>query len=123
MKTLVVTPTLGESRWLDETVASVAALSVAHLHVLVCPSAARADLEKRFPQAQVVTELGGGMYASINAGMAAVREWDAVTYINDDDLLLPGFADLVGRLARAGAVESIAYGRVKLIDERGRRIG
>jgi hypothetical protein len=121
---LVITPTLGQSAWLGETVASVAALPVAHRHVLVCPVAVRADLEKRFPQVQVVTEPGGGMYAAINAGIAAAAgEWDAFTYINDDDLLLPGFGAHARTLERAGSGPMIAYGNVKLINDRGRRLG
>lgn len=124
MKILVVTPTLGQSAWLAETVASVAGLPVVCQHVLVCPAGARAELEKRFPQTQAVTEPGGGMYAAINAGIAAATgTWDAFTYINDDDLLLPGFAAQALILKRAGSGPMIAYGNVKLIDGRGRRLG
>lgn len=124
MKILVLTPTLGRSPWLDATVTSVAALPMACRHVLVCPAGVRADLEKRFPSVQVVTEPGGGMYAAINAGLAAATgEWDAFTYINDDDLLLPGFAAHARTLERAGSGPMIAYGNVKLIDDRGRRLG
>lgn len=123
-RVLVVTPTLGQSAWLNETVASVAALAVAHIHVLVCPPAVRAELEKRFPQVQVVTEPGGGMYAAINAGLAAAAgDWDAFTYINDDDLLLSAFAAHAQELKRVGPKPMIAYGNVKLIDGRGRRLG
>jgi glycosyltransferase involved in cell wall biosynthesis len=124
MKILVVTPTLGTSPWLAETVGSLAALPVVSRHVLVCPAAVRADLEKRFPQTQVVAEPGGGMYAAINAGLAAATgEWDVFTYINDDDLLLPGFAVHARALERADSGPTIAYGNVKLIDGLGRRLG
>ena len=121
---LVVTPTLGQSSWLDETMASVARLPIACRHVLVCTAAVRVVLEKRFPQAQVVTEPGGGMYAAINAGIAAATgEWDAFTYINDDDLLLPGFAAHARALKGAETRPLVAYGNVKLIDGQGRRLG
>jgi len=124
MKILVITPTLGQSAWLAETVATVAALPVVSRHILVCPATVRADLANRFPQVQVVTEPGGGMYAAINAGLAAATgAWDAFTYINDDDLLLPGFVAHARRLERAGPGPMMAYGNVKLIDDRGRRLG
>ena len=124
MKSLVITPTLGNSPWLAETVASVAASGVTCHHVLVCPERARVDLATRFPQTQVVTEPGGGMYAAINAGIAAAAsEWDAFTYINDDDLLLPGFNAGVRMVERAPGAPLIAYGHVKLIDSAGRRLG
>ncbi len=119
---LVVTPTLGTSRWLDQTVESVRRLSLPGLrHVLVAPAAVLAALTERYPAVQVVPEPGGGMYAAINAGLAAFDDWQAFTYINDDDLLLPAFAQVV-RQAQAGG-ERIVYGGVRLIDTAGRRIG
>lgn len=123
MKILVITPTLGESPWLAETVASVAALSLDGEHVLVAPAAAVPGLAARFPGVTVTAELGGGMYAAINAGVAAAREWDAFTYINDDDLLLPGFAAVVTAMAGRGTQPLLAYGGVRLIDAEGRRLG
>jgi GT2 family glycosyltransferase len=123
MKTLIITPTLGDSPWLAETVASVAALSLAHEHVLVAPAAVVATLTARFPATTVVAEPGGGMYAAINAGLAAGRDWDAFTYINDDDLLLPGFAAVVAALAARPGQPLLAYGCVRLIDAAGRRLG
>lgn len=123
MKLLVVTPTLGESPWLDETVASVAAFAVPCEHVLVAPSVAVEKLRGRFPNATVVPEKNGGMYAAINAGIAATREWDAFTYLNDDDVLLPDFALVARAAVDAGARPLIVYGGVRLIDARGRRVG
>lgn len=123
MKILVVTPTLGDSPWLAETVASVAALSLAHQHVLVAPAAVVPALAARFSGVTVVPEPGGGMYAAINAGLAAASDWDAFTYINDDDLLLLGFAAVAATLAARPGQPLLAYGRVRLIDGEGRRLG
>lgn len=124
MKLLVVTPTLGRSPWLAETVASVAASAGDCRHVLVAPAREVASLAARFPRVRVEAEPGGGMYAAINAGLAAVREWDACTYLNDDDLLLPAFAS-VRRAVSAldGRGPWLAYGGVRLIDAHGRRLG
>lgn len=121
MKMLVVTPTLGDSPWLAATVASVADLPLTCTHVLVAPAAAVSSLATRFPRTRVIAEPGGGMYAAINAGVAATEAWDAFTYINDDDLLLPDFS----RVAATMAVPAprIAYGGVRLINSQGRRIG
>lgn len=123
MKILVVTPTLGESPWLAETVASVAALPLTCEHVLVAPAATVTALSARFPGTTTVAEPGGGMYAAINAGLAAVRDWDAFTYINDDDLLLPGLAAVAAVLAEKPGQPLFAYGRVGLIDGEGHRVG
>jgi glycosyltransferase involved in cell wall biosynthesis len=124
VRLLVVTPTLGESRWLAETVASVAAVVELSRHVLVAPAAVTMSLISRFPKVDVVADPGGGMYAAINAGLAAARDWDAFTYINDDDVLLPRFADVVAAIRVAGAQQArVAYGGVRLIDAGGQRLG
>jgi GT2 family glycosyltransferase len=123
MKILVVTPTLGDSPWLAETVASVQALALDGEHVLVAPAAAGAGLAARFPGTTVVAEPGGGMYAAINAGLDMGREWEAFTYINDDDLLLPDFATMAATVATKAGQPFFGYGRVRLIDGAGRRQG
>jgi hypothetical protein len=72
----------------------------------------------------VVEEPGDGMYAAINAGLAtAASDWNAFTYINDDDLLLPGFKAVAAAMAARPGEPLIAYGRVRLIDGRGGRLG
>ncbi len=119
MKTLVITPTLGVSRWLDETVASVAALPAPCHHVIVCPAGVRSDLARRFPRAQLVVEPGGGMYAAINAGVAAATDWDVFTYLNDDDVLCAdGTAQVWRRFEQEPSVD-VVYGRVGLMDTNG----
>lgn len=124
MKLLVVTPTLGTSPWLVETLASVAEHADGATHVLVVPAAEVASLAARFPRVCVQAEPGGGMYAAINAGLAAVSDWDAFTYLNDDDVLLPAFAENVRAIVAARAHEPcIAYGGVRLIAADGRRLG
>jgi glycosyltransferase involved in cell wall biosynthesis len=118
---LVVTPTLGDSPWLDDTVASVANQSHRCRHVLVCPAAKVDELAQRFPAVEVYAEPGGGMYAAINAGLAAAGAWGAFTYINDDDLLLPDFSRVAA--AAQTTAEALFYGGVRLINTHGKRIG
>ena len=118
---VIVTPTLAVSPWLVETVASVASFEVKH--VLVAPASRIDELVRRFPSTMVIAEPVGGMYAAINTALASVKEWEAFTYINDDDLLLPGFADVMRAVARNGTGALVAYGGVRLIDAHGRRLG
>ena len=124
MNLRVVTPTLGQSPWLDETVASVRTLGLAGGHVLVTPAAEAAALAERFGGVTVVAEraAGSGLYAAINDGLVAPGPWDAFTYLNDDDLLRPGFAAVVAHVGPA-AGPLLVYGRVELIDGTGRRLG
>ena len=123
MKALVITPTLGVSPWLDEAMASVAGLPVACRHVLVCPAGVRAGLEQRFPQVQVVAEPGGGMYAAINAGIAAAQDWDAFTYLNDDDVLCAGGTAAALQCLERNSPADVVYGRVSLMDAHGALLG
>ncbi|WP_221032513.1 glycosyltransferase [Actomonas aquatica] len=118
---LVVTPTLGDSPWLEETIDSVATQTMPCRHVLVCPPEKVSALRQRFPGTEVYPEPGGGMYAAINAGLAAAGEWGAFTYINDDDVLLPGFSK-VAKAAQSGEA-AVFYGGVRLINTRGERTG
>lgn len=123
---LIVTPTLGESAFLEETMASVAALGLPVTHVLSTPLARVAALQERYPSATVVPDAGrsGGIYGALNAALAAAPAgWNWFTYINDDDKLLPGFAGVVRRHLASPDPEPVIYGNVEQIDETGRHIG
>lgn len=123
---LVVTPTLGTSRFLDRTLASIAAQPVSIRSVLVAPAAQVAALQARHPDSVVLPDAGrsAGLYGALNVALArAPGPWAWFTYINDDDRLLPGFGDVVRSHLGLGASEPVAYGRVDLIDEDDRRTG
>ncbi len=123
---LVVTPTLGDSPFLDQTVASVRAQPFPLLHVLSVPAPRMAELQARYPHARVVPDAGraGGIYGALNAALAQVPDgWEWFTYINDDDLLLPGFAATAVRHFASAGHEPVSYGEVELIDGAGRRVG
>ncbi|HTB79464.1 MAG TPA: glycosyltransferase [Opitutaceae bacterium] len=122
---LVVTPTLGESVFLDRTMDSVAMQPLDIIHVISAPAKKQRALQVRFPHARVVIDNGkeGGIYGAINAALTQTTgEWDWFTYINDDDLLLPGFSEVFYRHLRSAASEPVIYGDVALIDERDRKI-
>lgn len=122
---LIVTPTLGESGFLDETMASVEALPLDIVHVLSVPASKVAGLAARYPNAIVTPDAGktGGIYGALNAGLrAAPPGWDWFTYINDDDTLLPGFGLAAFRHFGQTSPEPVFYGDVELIDGQGQCI-
>jgi len=124
---LVVTPTLGESEFLDKTVQSVATQPLEILHVLSVPAAKQHVLRARFPHTHVVPDNGklGGIYGALNAALAVAgttEGWDWFTYINDDDALLPGFGEALYRHLRSASPGSVIYGDVSLIDESDRPV-
>jgi glycosyltransferase involved in cell wall biosynthesis len=123
LTTLVITPTLGESPYLDETVSGVAALGIPIVHVISAPASRLEALRERYPSARVVADAGktGGIYGALNAGLkASPAGWEWFTYINDDDLLLPRFGELVLRHVAQRCPEPVAYGDVELVREDGR---
>lgn len=121
-RVLVVTPTLGDSPFLDETVASILAQTVPIQHVIATPVGKLAALQARFPHARVCADHGktGGIYGALNAGLAAAAPgWEWFTYINDDDVLRPAFSRMQQEEQSADQPADVAYGDVELIDERG----
>ncbi len=118
MKLLVVTPTLGRSPWLEAAVTSVARHAGGAAHVLIAPAGVERDLARRFPRTQVRAETRGGLYAAVNE--AAAGDWDSLTYLNDDDTLEPGFAQVRSFVA---SVPAIVFGDVRYIDASGRDLG
>ncbi|HZP60254.1 MAG TPA: glycosyltransferase [Opitutaceae bacterium] len=123
---LVVTPTLGESEFLQRTVASVEAQPVPLTHVICAPEKKRQALQNRFPRARVVPDAGkaGGIYGALNSALASAgADWEWFTYINDDDALLPGFGEVFRQHLAAGAADGVIYGDVELTDEHDRTIG
>ena len=76
---LVVTPTLGESAFLDHTVAAVAALPLSVRHVLSVPAHLVESLQARYPGTSVVADAGrkGGIYGALNVTLSLVpKDWD-----------------------------------------------
>jgi len=122
MKIMVVTPTLGESPWLNETVSSVAAFGSSCMHVMVAPTGKCAELAQRFSKIRVISESGKGLYAAVNTALTDESQWDAFTYLNDDDTLLPGFG-AAAKTAGIAGLNCFVYGNVRLIDGAGRRVG
>jgi len=122
---LVVTPTLGVSTYLEETVRGVTALQIPYLHVLSCPGPVVKQLRERFPHAIVVADAGkeAGLYGAINVALqAAGEDWQWFTYINDDDELAPGFSTVAQLHFERANPEPVVYGNVRVIDESGATI-
>lgn len=124
---LILTPTLGTSRYLPETMAAVGAITGARIrHVLVCPAERIPALRQAYPACTVVADAGraGGIYGALNAGLNAGPDgWDWFTYINDDDLLAPGFSRLLAQHCRPENAATVAYGNIMNIDPSGCPLG
>ena len=125
MTLLIVTPTLGRSPFLNETVNCLKVPGVRIQHVLSCPKDHVNALQERFPDSAVVEDQGsrGGIYGAINAGLWAAREpWEFFTYLNDDDLLGKDFGAMLKRHAVPANRNTVAFGCITNIDQAGRKL-
>ncbi|WP_442888852.1 hypothetical protein [Congregicoccus parvus] len=116
--TLVVTPTLGRSRWLGETVASVRTHAPWATHVLVCPAEAVERMAAAHAGVEVVVEGGGGLYPAVR-GVLDSRSWGWATWLNDDDRFEAGIRAPAEVASGRG---EIVYGDVQYIDVESKRI-
>lgn len=119
---LVVTPTLGDSEFLDGSIKAVRDLALRTTHVISCPAGKVTELSQRFPHCVVVRDAGreGAIYGALNAALEqAPKGWDWFTYINDDDELTPGFAQMATQHFQRPVPEPVTYGDVRVIAEDG----
>lgn len=121
MKLLVITPTLGDSPFLPASIESVRPLRerVEVRHVLATPAAAVDRLAALYADCEVIADAGrdGGMYGAINRALFSTSDWDWFTYINDDDLLMPGIAKVAVTHCQPANRRVIAYGDVRNVRE------
>jgi len=125
MRLLIVTPTLGQSPYLGETMGCINRLDISIQHIICCPETKIAELRSRFPRSYVVADHGrqAGLYGAINAGLsAAPRPWDFFTYLNDDDLLGMHFGTMFKRHATAENLRTVGFGCIWNIDKSGRKV-
>lgn len=115
---LVITPTLGRSPFMHETISSCSYLPGDVEHIIVCPTEERNKILVDFPNLQVTAEsnsMGGGMYGAINDGIiSAKNKYDFFCYLNDDDFYLADISKIVNLIENDQDV--IYYGKTMMVD-------
>jgi glycosyltransferase involved in cell wall biosynthesis len=98
----IVTPTLNQSAYLLQTIASVRAQTYTSIeHIVVDGGSTDGTIQLLHqldddPRIEWTSEPDEGMYHAINKGLARARG-DIVTYLNSDDLLMPWTVERVVR--------------------------
>lgn len=118
----VVIPTLGlRLDWLQLTLESIRRQDVPMLILAVAPAEAHHRI------AGLVEEAGGTLIAQESTGLAAAinegfraSSTPFVSWLGDDDVLVPGSAGSLLALMRSHDEAPFAYGRMLLFDEHGR---
>ena len=117
----MVTPTLGLSRFLGESLDSVERAQSPVQHVIIGPSGEWRSRVPQRPWRMIIDDNGGGMYSAINQGiLCANSDWDYLMCLNDDDSFGEGLSYYYepGRLSR----DEVCYGRTLMVDANGTRL-
>lgn len=118
MKVLVVTPTLGNRNSLLNTIRTVRDIGGESVkHIVVCPACKVDDLSLILGvQCVSEPENNKGIYAALNYVFFTYgRQYDYLTFINDDDYWLPEFKDLI-KLAERKPYLDVIYAKTLYVD-------
>jgi glycosyltransferase involved in cell wall biosynthesis len=125
---LVVTATLGHSRWLSESVASVARVRAAGLagirHRIAAPAGEVDRLRAQFPECEVIESHAKGVFGAVAEAAESAGSWSWMAWLNDDDRWEPGFELLVrAALLVDDAGCGVVFGGVRYVSDAGVDLG
>lgn len=121
-KILVITATLGDRSSLSRTIESVRNINTGNIsHVIVAPESRISEIEKKY-KIKCIPEPKGkkGIYAALNHGFYTyAKDYDYITFINDDDYWLPSFNKMIEVLDKDPSIDFI-YSKTLYVDENNR---
>ena len=121
-KILVITATLGDRLTLRRTVDSVKSISGTRIdHIIITPSSKIESLQSEFPDLKILPEPANcnGIYPALNFGLLKfAKDYEYLTFINDDDFWLKDYQKLIDVLDKQNDVD-IAYGKVIYFNQDG----
>lgn len=125
-KILVLTPTLGNRISLHRTIESVKQIGGNNVrHIIVCPQHAISKIRSLYGDVECLTELSGrkGIYPALNYGFYTYgKEYDYLTFINDDDYWLPDYRKVIEAVEKDSSLDMV-YSKTLYVDENGKVIG
>lgn len=118
----VITPARNMARFLPETLDSVAAVQLAHEHIVVDGASDDGSVEllegREDPHLRWISEPDSGQTEAVNKGLR-LAEGDLLAWVNADDAYIPGAVDrALDHLERHPEVGAV-FGAVNYIDESG----
>lgn len=118
MKILVITATLGNRPTLARTIKSVKEIGGKNVtHIIIAPEKNIPEIKNKYNNIECLPERPGkkGIYAALNHGFFTYgKDFDYLTFINDDDYWLPDFKLLI---EEAQKDIDFVYGKVNFILE------
>ena len=117
-KILVITPTLGNRESLSKTIESVRNIGGDLVkHIIVAPNSNIPNIKNKYGDIDCLPELEGkkGIYTALNHGFNTYgKDYEYLTFINDDDYWLPNFKLLINAIEEG---YDFIYGKVNYILE------
>ena len=117
-KILVLTPTLGNRDTLSKTIESVREIGGDLVkHIIITAKSQITSVKNKYGNIECLPELEGkkGIYAALNHGFKTYgKDYEYLTFINDDDYWLPDFKLLIDAIKEN---YDLVYGKVNYILE------
>jgi glycosyltransferase involved in cell wall biosynthesis len=124
-KISIITPSLNQGHFIDETICSVLSQDYPNLEYLVMDGGSTdqtLEVLKRFSgRVTWVSEKDAGQTNAINKGLR-LAGGNLLAYLNADDLLLPGTLSRVAQTAVENPRAMWFTGQCRIIDDRGNEI-
>jgi glycosyltransferase involved in cell wall biosynthesis len=117
----IITPTLNAARFIDATLASVAAQGRDDVEQIVVDGGSTDDtraIVERYPHARFVERAGSRQTAAMNVG-AGIARGTFLAFLNADDVLVPGALDTLLSAFTAQPETAVAYGDALHVDANG----
>lgn len=115
-KILVITPTIGNRETLAKTIKSVREIGGDFVkHIIVAPEQQIPQIKEKYGEIECLPEVEGkkGIYTALNHGfMTYGKDFEYLTFINDDDYWLPDFKLLIETIEKG---YDFVYGKVVYI--------
>lgn len=121
-KILVITATLGNRSSLVRTIESVKNVNTGNIkHVVVAPAKRIYEIETQYGiECIPEPKEKKGIYAALNYGFYTyAKDYDYITFINDDDYWLPSFNKMIEVLDKDPSIDFI-YSKTLYVDENNR---
>lgn len=118
IKILVVTATLGKRESLNKTISSVKSIKYDNIkHIIITPEECIKDISNKYDIECIPEDKRRkGIYGALNhAFFTLAKDYDYITFLNDDDYWLPNFKLIIER-AQEGY--DFIYGKVNFILEK-----
>ena len=124
----IITPSLNQGRFIRQTIKSVLTQDYPNIEYWVVDGGSTDEtvaILREYdhdPRFHWISEPDGGQSDAINTGLAHCHG-ELFSWLNADDVLMPGALQRIAAAYHAAAVPTIVYGLARLIDQDGRDMG